>query len=536
MTFPLVVLQSVDDRVFHNRLKQERKDHILTDVYILRDIHLIVDPVFKPQLLDLDIIFHMGDLRAQRRERGSRIFQHIAHGFAEQLDRGRDLPVPRRKRLHTDRLQRIVQKVRIDLARKHLKLHALLLDHQLLLVDLGAVDLRLLLLDILHHHLKIAERLCQFIVSLKGGDQLVVLVACLVHLLTQHVDTPRKIVREEIDDKPRDQHGKHKDRHADALDVMDAPITLVVDRRDIQPGFRLIRMQSGNADKALLSVHILFSQILIIRLFMVDLQRELLPVTVPVRAVKNTAVLHRHHRLVLAGVDPCAQIIVARLDHHHRMIPRAYQWDLPHQTKVPVDVAVLILPAHLRPEDRRLAGRLLIPVLLPDLRRDPHELLIILHVGVVRVDQDLLKLRIIILVAVQHAHGIDRVIIPASLAVTAGENLLDIVVKRDLLRDVIDLCRDLIQDIAHSLVVGLQQITVIIYQDPVGVSHQKKTNQQDRHYDSHEIDRVQLLPYTRLVEKAFFPLAPPLPFVPMHFLLCFLGIIHKSRTVFLLLS
>ncbi len=133
------------------------------------------------------------------------ILQHIAHGFAQQLDRRRHFSVPRRKRLHTYRLQCIIEKMRIDLTGQHLKLHLLLPDQKRLLFDLRLVDLRLLLLDILHHDFQICKGFRQLIIPLKDRDQLIVLVAGLVHLLSQHAHPLYEISSKKMDHDQRDR-------------------------------------------------------------------------------------------------------------------------------------------------------------------------------------------------------------------------------------------------------------------------------------------------------------------------------------------
>lgn len=321
---------------------------------------------------------------------------------------------------------------------------------------------------------------CRIIISLKSRYELVVLITGLVHFLTQHIHSAREVIGKEINDQSRNQHGERKDHHTDTLNITDTSIAFVVDRRDVQSGPRLIGMKRGNTDKALLPVHLLPAKILIIRLLVVDYKRQVFSVHLSVRTVENTA----------------------------------------------------ILPLHLRPEYRGLAFRFLIPVLFADLRRDPVQLLVIFYIRIVCVNLNFLDLRIIVLLAVQHIDRVDRLIVPLPLSVSSGQYSLHVIVEGDLLRDIINLGRDLIQDIPYPQIVRLQKIAVIVHQNLVGISDEKGTDQQDGHHDRHKVNHIQLLPDARPAQKAVSP-APWFSFVFlfMNFSPRFVGIIHRYCTV-----
>ena len=164
---------------------------------------------------------------------------------------------------------------------------------------------------------------------------------------------------------------------------------------------------------------------------------------------------------------------------------------------------------------------------------DPVQLLVILYIRIVRVDLNFLDLCIIVLVAVQHIDRIDRLIVPLPLSVSSGQYSLHVIVEGDFLRDIINLCRDLIQDVTDPQVVRLQKITVIVHQNLVGISDEKRPDQQDRHHDRHKVNHIQLLPDACPAQKA----VPPAPwfsfaFLFMNFFLQFVGIIHRYCTVF----
>ena len=160
----------------------------------------------------------------QRGDGGSHILQHIPHGFPQKLDRRRRLLISSRKRLHADGFQCIIEKMRVDLARQHLKFHLLLPDQKFLFLDLRLICARLLLLDIADHDLQIPECLGKLVAAPESRNQLIILIAHLVHLLSEKAHPPRKVVRENMYQNTGNNqcHGNHR-----PADIQNAPYMVI---------------------------------------------------------------------------------------------------------------------------------------------------------------------------------------------------------------------------------------------------------------------------------------------------------------------
>ncbi len=171
----------MQDRIFDDGLQQERQCDALAHIDPLPDHKRVIKFLPEPELLYLHVDLDVAQFLLEGRECRAAVFQHIPHGFSQQPDRRRRLPVAGSVRLHPYRLERVVQKMRIDLACQHLELHLLLLVDKLLLVQHRPVHQRILLLDPLYHDLKIREHLGELVIAAHDLLKIVVLIARLVH-------------------------------------------------------------------------------------------------------------------------------------------------------------------------------------------------------------------------------------------------------------------------------------------------------------------------------------------------------------------
>ncbi len=241
--------------------------------------------------------------------------------------------------------------MRIDLACKHLKLHLLLLVHQLFLHDLGLIHRRLLLLDLLNHHLQVCKRLGKLVLAPEIRHNIIITVAGLVHFFPKQIHSCRKITRKDKYHHARKQNSSQHDQDTDTHDPVNIIVCMRIQRTYIDPRFRLVHIESRDIRYAALSVHRQIIGISKMRIVIININMHRLPIERTVRRIYDLSVVCTDDRGVFTVFHARTQIIVADLNDKHRVILIIDKRDPPQQAQIPVAVSIFIFSLQRHPKN-----------------------------------------------------------------------------------------------------------------------------------------------------------------------------------------
>ena len=190
--------QSVDQRVFHQRLDQELGDALLFKRLV--QLHLDLKPFGVAPLLNIDVCAHHIHFRAHA-DHVVAVIEDAAQELSE-VDRHlhHDIVFPK-PGAPSDQVKHIIDEMRIDLKRERLRF----CDAEALLLLLNVPHQ---LFDLLRHKVEIRLKLAHFIAALHRHARIQLAVSEFLHRRTQLMHRPADRLR----NAPRNQHADERCR------------------------------------------------------------------------------------------------------------------------------------------------------------------------------------------------------------------------------------------------------------------------------------------------------------------------------------